>query len=224
MLYIACIIFLGGLIFKGVEVARKPRFAPTLMIYPARNSSLISALSDAFLLPSVMKRKPVLWFFLMLFHFSLMLLFLGHLELIREFKILQIIPHYGFIGGGFIGLIILISIIFFMFRRFSTPVREISIPEDYLLLILLLLIAITGSQMDWARTWFDYDTMGAEEYRHYLSSILLLKPDIADVAESGHTFMLVLHVFFVNIFLVLFPFSKMVHSIFSIPLNKIRRG
>jgi len=223
MVYMAWLILIAGLFYKTVEILKKPQFTPTLRIYPVKKQPLIRSLVDALFIPSVLKRKPVLWVFLMIFHGSLLLLLIGHLELIKEFSIIQIIPHYVFIGGGFVGLIILISVIFFLFRRFLSPVREVSVPEDYLILILLLLITITGAQMDWARNWYDYDIMGVDEYRGYLSSMLQFKPDITDVTESGHTFMLVLHVFFVNIFLSLFPFSKMVHSIFSIPLNVIRR-
>jgi hypothetical protein len=41
---------------------------------------------------------------------------------------------------------------------------------------------------------------------------------------SGHSFMLVLHVFFANLFLMFFPFSKIMHSFFALPMNKLRRG
>jgi hypothetical protein len=44
------------------------------------------------------------------------------------------------------------------------------------------------------------------------------------VYQTGHSFMLVLHIFFANLFIMLFPFSKVMHSIFSISMNKLRRG
>jgi hypothetical protein len=36
--------------------------------------------------------------------------------------------------------------------------------------------------------------------------------------------MLVLHVFFANLFLMFFPFSQVMHSFLSLPMNKLRRG
>jgi nitrate reductase gamma subunit len=44
------------------------------------------------------------------------------------------------------------------------------------------------------------------------------------VTESGHSFMLVLHVFFANLFLLFFPFSQSMHSFLSLPMNKLRIG
>jgi nitrate reductase gamma subunit len=161
----------------------------------------------------------------MLFHLSFLLLIIGHLELISEFRIIQIIPHEVFLGNGFIGLILSISLLFFLFRRFVSPYRELSIPEDYYLLILLFLTVLFGSQMDWARTWFEYGELGVDEYRTYLSDLIFLRPEVSsDITYTGHAFMLLLHVFFANLFLMFFPFSQIMHSFLSLPMNKLRRG
>ena len=100
-----------------------------------------------------------------------------------------------------------------------------SVPEDYYLLILLFLTVLFGSQMDWARTWYEYDGLTVDDYRTYLSSLFVLKPELPPgVTFSGHSFMLVLHVFFANLFFMFFPFSKIMHLFFTIPMNKLRRG
>jgi nitrate reductase gamma subunit len=152
-------------------------------------------------------------------------LIIGHLELFGEFSIVQIIPHEVFLGQGYVGLILAVALLYFLFRRFSSPVRDLSVPEDYYLLILLFLIVIFGSEMDWARRWYGYDGMTVEEYREYLMSLLLLQPYLPEtVTDSGHSFMLVLHIFFANLFLIFFPFSQSMHSFLSLPMNKLRTG
>jgi nitrate reductase gamma subunit len=167
----------------------------------------------------------VLWIFLMLFHISFLLLILGHLELIREFDFIQIIPHEVFLGNGIVGLILSLCLLYFLFRRFASPNRELSVPEDYYLLIVLFLTVIFGSEMDWARRWYGYDSLGTAEYREYLMSIVRFHPVVPDsMTMTGHSFMVVLHVFFANLFLIFFPFSKIMHSFFAFPLNKLRRG
>jgi nitrate reductase gamma subunit len=161
----------------------------------------------------------------MAFHVCLLLLLIGHLELIADFEVFQIIPHEVFLGNGIVGLVSAVCLLYLLFRRLISPVKDLSVPEDYYLLILLFLIVIFGSEMDWARRWYYYGEMTVEDYRTYLYSLLTLKPELPYAATfSGHSFMLVLHVFFANLFLMFFPFSQLMHTIFSIPMNKLRRG
>jgi nitrate reductase gamma subunit len=106
-----------------------------------------------------------------------------------------------------------------------SPVKELSVPEDYYLLILLFLIVLFGSQMDWARRWYGYGELTLEDYRDYLTSLIAFRPELPyNATFSGHSFMLILHVFFANIFLIFFPFSQSMHSFLSLPINKLRRG
>ncbi len=225
MTYIAFAVFIIGTGIRLVTIYRAPKHPATLRIFPEKQPKIIWVLYDTFLLPSVRKHKPVLWLFLMAFHISLFLLIVGHLELIADLSIFQIIEHDIFLGGGYVGLIITLALLFFLFRRFVTPYRDLSVPEDYYLLILLLLTSLFGSQMDWARNWYGYDALTVENYRAYLLGLLSLNPELLDeIMESGHSFMLVLHVFFANLFLMFFPFSKIMHSFFSLAMNKLRRS
>lgn len=225
MVYLAATIFIIGTTVRLIKIFRAPRHPATLQIFPAKRPAWLWALHDTFLFPTVRRHKPVLWIFLMLFHICLVLLIIGHLELFGEFEILQVIPHEIFLGQGLVGLIAGVSLLYFLFRRFRSPVRDLSVPEDYYLLILLFLVVLFGSQMDWARNWYYYETMSVEDYREYLSSLIILQPELpGSVTESGHSFMLVLHVFFANLFLIFFPFSQVMHSFLSLPMNKLRRG
>jgi len=225
MVYIACAVFVVGTAVRLVKLFLEPRHPATLQIYPARRPQWLWALGDTFLLPSVRRHKPFFWVVLMLFHLAFLLLIIGHLELIAEIKPFQIIPHEVFLGRGFVGLVLSLAVLYFLFRRFVSPTKDLSVPEDYYLLILLFLTVLFGSQMDWARTWYGYDSLSIADYREYLSSLLYLKPHVSiDLTASGHSFMLLLHVFFANLFLIFFPFSQLMHSFSSLPMNKLRRG
>ncbi len=224
MVYIAAAVFVIGIVYRLVTIFRAPTHPTTLQIYPEKRPKWLWALRDTFFFPTILRHKPVFWIFLMAFHICLVLLFIGHLELIAEFDVLQIIEHQIFLGGGFVGLIMLVALIYFLFRRFASPVREISVAEDYYLLILLFLTVLFGSQMDWARNWYYYDALGVDGYREYLYSLVTFKPELPYNIDAGHSFMLVVHVFFANLLLIVFPFTQLMHSILSLPINKLRRG
>jgi [DsrC]-trisulfide reductase subunit M len=225
MVYVAFGIFFIGTGVRLIKIFLEPKNPTALAIFPEKRPRWLWAVGDTFLLPTVRRHKPVLWVVLMFYHISFLLLIIGHLELIEDFKVIQIIPHEIFLGNGFIGLILSLTLLYLLFRRFLSPVKELSVPEDYYLLILLFLTVIFGSQLDWARAWYGYGEMGVDEYRNYLSSLLYLRPELSeDISLTGHSFMLVLHVFFANLFLIFFPFSKIMHSFFSMAMNKLRRG
>jgi nitrate reductase gamma subunit len=225
MVYAAFGVFFIGTLVRLARIFRGPRHPAALQIHPHRRPAWLHALADTFLFPTVRRHKPLLWVFLMIFHVSLLLLVLGHLELFGEIGFLQAVPHEVFLGQGYVGLMAAAALLYFLFRRFRSPVRELSVPEDYYLLILLFLIVLFGSEMDWARRWYGYDSIGVEHYRTYLHSLLVFQPDVPEeLTGMGHSFMLVLHVFFANLFLMFFPFSQAMHSFLSLPANKLRRG
>jgi nitrate reductase gamma subunit len=225
MVYVAFATFFIGTAVRLIKIFRAPSHPATLQVYPEKKPRWLWALHDTFLFPTVRRHKPLLWVFLMAFHICILLLIIGHLELFGEIETLQLIPHEIFLGQGLVGLIASLALLYFLFRRFISPVRELSVPEDYYLLILLFLVVLFGSQMDWARRWYFYEELSVDHYREYLSSLLYFKPYLpAEVTDTGHSFMLVLHVFFANLFLMFFPFSQLMHSFLSLPMNKLRRG
>lgn len=225
MVYLAFLVFIVGTLVKLAKIFGSPKNPSTLQIFPQKSPAWFWALADSFLMPSVRRHKPLHWVFLMSFHLALLLLIIGHLELFEGFNLFQFIPHEIFLGRGFVGLVLSLTLLFFLFRRFASPVRDLSVPEDYYLLILLFLTVLFGAQMDWARRWYNYGELGPSDYQTYFTSLLYFKPQVPDaVYGTGHSFMLVLHVFFANLFIILFPFSKVMHSFLTIPMNKLRRG
>ena len=225
MVYGALTVLILGLVFKFIMILISPKVPGTMGVFPRRIPGLPGVIVDACLAPSAFRRDRVFWFFIIAFHSAVVLLVLGHLELIREFISLQIIPHEVMIGAGAVGIILIISTVYFLFRRFRSPYREISIMEDYVLLILLFLTMLIGSHLHLAARYgiagFD---IPVSEYRIYLSSLVSLKPVIPDrIAGSPHYVLVALHIFLANLVLMLFPFSKMIHAIFTFFTHAIAR-
>lgn len=223
MTYAAALIFAVGMVWGLVRIMRRPAFVPSLKLYPERRPGWLFALADALFMPMVRRQSPVLWVALMLFHLSVLVLALGHLELFADMPWLQIWPHEIFAGAGLTGVTAFVCLLFLLFRRFVPPAKDLSVPEDYFLLIILLLTVVFGAEMHLARRLYGFDSIGVVEYREYLMSLVRLTPSVASVTGSGHSFMLVLHVFFANLLLMIFPFSKMMHFVLSIPANMLRR-
>jgi len=226
MVYAALAIFIAGTAVQFIRIVIGMKTALRAAAGPEKRPKVLGALYDTFLIPSVMKEHPLHGIFLIVFHIAFIFLFFGHLELIGEIRCMQVIPHEVFLGRGVIGIILSILLLFFLFRRFHPPVRDMSVPEDFYVLILLFLAVLFGSQLHLARRLFEYSTIGVSEYRAYLSGLLLLKPALPEILkreEAGHAFLLVLHVFFANLFLMFFPFSKFMHSCLSYPLNRLKR-
>ena len=217
MVYIAFAVLIIGILYKFFIVIKSAKFKGTLGLFPKTAPAPLAVAKDAFLFPSAFRKDKTLWFFTMIFHIFLLLLVIGHVELVWDLQILQIIPHKIFLGGGVVGVILLISTLYFLFRRFRSPYREISVPEDYILLLILFLSMIFGFILHMA----DKFGVGAlhvpvEEYRNYFASMMAFKPVLPImVSQSAHYAVLVLHVLFANIFIMLFPFSKMMHALFS---------
>lgn len=225
MVYLAAATFVLGLLGKFIIVLLSPKPAGTYAVFPKNGSRFIGAVGEAIFVPTAFRKDKLFWLMIIAFHAAFFLLFVGHLELIREFKILQIIPHHVFLGAGIVGLVLIVTVLYFLFRRFKSPWREISVPEDYLLLILLFLTFIFGSHMSLASRYgiagFD---IPVESYRQYLSSLFTATPYISQgILASPHYVLVVLHVFFANLFLMLFPFSKMIHSAFIFAAQLIKR-
>ncbi len=217
MVYAAFAILILGIIFKFVLYLVSPGIKGTRATFPKRLPRMIGVLTDAFAVPTAFRKARVFWFFIIAFHVSFLLLFIGHLELIRNFKILQVIPHEVFLGAGWVGITIIVAVLFFLFRRFTPPSRIISVPEDYILLLLLFLASIFGSHMHLAARYgiAGFDIPLDEGYRAYLGSMAAFKPELpATITSSPHYVIVMLHIFFANLFLMIFPFSKMIHSVF----------
>ncbi|HTY21605.1 MAG TPA: respiratory nitrate reductase subunit gamma [Desulfomonilaceae bacterium] len=232
MVYLAFAWCVVWIIIRIVEILRAPEFPPTLRIFPEGRGPddppshpFAGAVWDAFTMPSVRRYNPLLWFFLIVFHVGVLLLIVAHVDLLPQVTIMSKDSEH-MIGNGALGVIMTISILYFLFRRFLTPVRELSVPGDYLLLFLLLGIVISGDIMSWGNSWTESGfVMTKKDFGAYLDSLIRFTfADPRQFLSGSHYAVIGTHILWANLFLFVLPFSKIMHVFFAVPLNKLRRG
>ena len=123
----------------------------------------------------------------------------------------------GEVVGGTMGVILFIVILYYLFRRFFSPYKDISVFEDYFLIFLLLMIIALGDHLRF------FAKFKVEDYRAYVQSLLIFKPSFPEaIATSGAKWVLIMHVFFVNLFVIYFQFSKLTHAVGTFAVNVVR--
>jgi nitrate reductase gamma subunit len=225
MVYLAVAVFVVGILYHGVRWLTGRRHPSTLRIFDGRGPSRLGAFGDALLMPQVRRHAPWFWVFLLIYHIAFLLLILAHLDLIPGIGIMPAGSKH-MLGAGAVGVAVTVSLLYFLLRRFRGPVRDISVFGDYLLLLLLLFTFLTGDTISWANSWNENGfVLGKAEFGQYLQGLLRFKfADPHEVLYGSHYIVVVLHVLLANLFLILFPFTKIMHTFFTVPLNALRRG
>jgi nitrate reductase gamma subunit len=181
-------------------------------------------LVETFTMPQVRKHKPLFWVFLVIFHISFLLLILGHLDILPS---ISLVPETSknMLGSGLVGVGVTVPLLFFLFRRFRSPNREISVPADYLLIILILFLCLFGDMMSWGNSWTSTGfVMSKQDFSKYFSGLAHFTfADPRLVLHGSHYHLVVIHVLLANLFFLVLPFSKVAHAFFALPINLLRR-
>lgn len=232
MVYLAVAWCIFWIVVKIIRLARAPKEPPTLRIFPEdrdpedwNTGGWPGAVWDAVSMPSVRKYHPLLWVFLLVFHSAIVVLLLAHLDLLPHFNIMP--PESAdMIGRGAVGVILTISVLYFLFRRFLSPLRELSVPSDYLLLFLLFALLATGDIISWGNSWSESGFgLTKQDFGAYLQGLFSFSfADPSDVLSHPHYAIVAIHVLLANLFLLVLPFSKIMHVFFAVPMNALRRG
>lgn len=226
LVYVAVAIFLVGSIYRVVQWRRAAKSPVKQGMFPRTRNPAVRALKlgkDSFIFPQVFDTDRWMWFFVIGMHLAGIGLFFGHLRLLFEFT-----PLYNALGpdgmenlanlvGGTIGVFLFLAFIYFLFRRFKSPYRELSVPEDYLLVVLILAIILLGDHLRFTKPF------ALQDYRAYISSLLHFKPAfVTTIAFSAQKWVLDAHVLTANLLLIYFPFSKLVHAMGGFAGNLMR--
>jgi nitrate reductase gamma subunit len=152
MVYFAILFCIVAIVLRIVSILRAPAQPYSLRIFPASKKPGLAALKDTFTMPQVRRHKPLFWVFLMIFHISFLLLILGHLDILPGISMMPEESRH-MLGYGLVGVGVTLPLFYFLFRRFRSPNREITVPADYLLLILILFLCLFGDLMSWGNSW-----------------------------------------------------------------------
>lgn len=224
MVYIAIAFCLVAIVLRIVSILRAPAQPYSLRIFPASKKPLLKALADTFTMPQVLSQKPLFWLFLMIFHISFLLLILGHLDILPNISLLPESSRH-MLGAGLVGVGVTLPLFYFLFRRFRSPNREITVPADYLLIILIMFLCLFGDLMSWGNSWTASGfVMTKQNFSQYFMGLVQFTfADPRLVLHGSHYHFIVIHVLLANIFFIVLPFSKVVHAFLALPINLLRR-
>jgi nitrate reductase gamma subunit len=224
--YVALAVFTVGMGWRGWQWSRTPKSPVRLALYPKPKTGagrFGKLLKDTFIAPQSARIEPRMWAFAMLFHLAALAAFFGHLRLVHEFtplvNALGIEGMNAFAGwaGGIAGIAMLVAILYWLFRRTYGPYKNLSVPEDYALLVLLLAIVLMGDHLRFV------GNLHAPTYIAWFQSLLAFRPAFpAELANSATKWALDFHMLFVDALLIYFPFSKLTHAIGAFATNLVR--
>ena len=226
LVYVAVAVFLLGTAYRIYQWFRVARSSVKLGMFPRPKNKWargIKLVKDSLLYPQVLEVDATMWLFVLLLHIGGIGAFVGHLRLFNEFTPIanalgeEGMAQFALWTGGTVGIILLVSVTYLILRRFKSPYKDLSIPEDYLLLVLVLVILLFGNHLRF------FGDVHVAEYREYIHSLLAFRPAFPEtIAESSTKWVLVSHVLTSNLLFIYFPFSKLIHSIGTFAGNLIR--
>lgn len=224
MVYLAVVVLVAGVIARFVVILRAPAQPFSLKLHPAAKRPGLAALRDTFAMPQVRAHAPLFWVFLMIYHVAFLLLIVSHLDLFPGVNVMPSASKH-MVGWGAVGVAVTLSTFYFIVRRFRGENRKISVPADYLLLLLLLFTFLFGDFMSWSNSWGARGfVMTKQDFAGYFD--LLARFSFADpraVLRGSHYHFVVIHVLLANLTLIVLPFTKVIHTFFSMPINLLRR-
>lgn len=202
MFYIATVLLVVGLGYKIFDYSRTPAplKIPTTPAPTTQKGVAYRMAKEVVLFESLFKSNKWIWVFGWLFHFGLLLVLLRHLRYFTE-------PVWFWVGfiqpfGKYASIMMVLGLAGLLARRFLVDrVRYISTPSDYLMLVLLLAIGLSGMLMTFV---VHTDIVALKAF--FLG---LMYFDVQPVPQDP---ILLAHLALVALLMVIFPISKLLHA------------
>ena len=201
LFYFATAVIIFGVGFKIWQYATTPAplKIPTMPAPVTKSGVVVRMAEEVVLFKSLFKSNKWIWIFGWMFHFALLLVLMRHLRYFTE-------PVWWWVNliqpfGKYAGYAMVIGLLGLFARRvFVARVKYISAPSDYLMLILLIAIGLTGLGMKFI-THTDIVAVKA-----FMLGIMYL--DIQPIPTDG---LFLVHLGLVIALMLVFPFSKLLH-------------
>ncbi len=219
--YVTLVIFVAGVYLNLRRMARTGATGIKFIIFPAAGQRYAADVAKEILLfPSIFATNKRFWLLAWGFHLTLLLLFLGHWRVVTEFGFLwnalglaqEQVDAISKALGSAAGIALLVTVVLLLLRRFTPNLLALSVTEDYILLLLIIGLAVSGNAM---RFGMDVDL---EQFRRYFASLAVFRPQPPDVPAFTAHFLLA------QLLLIYFPFSKLMHVINVFRTLKYKRS
>jgi nitrate reductase gamma subunit len=168
----------------------------------------------------VYKASPGLWIGALVFHYSLLVVFLRHARLFLDpapgwlsgIEWMDSFLRVGSVAFFMSGLLLMLAALFLLLRRLFTPwLHYLSLPADFFPLYLLLGIVLTGCLMRYS------SRIDIQAAKNFCISLAGLHPG----PRSGIGPIFHVHLTLVSVLVAYLPFSKLAHMV-SLPLSPTR--
>lgn len=209
--YSVGVIFVIGVVLRIYQYAVTPQ-PVKIMLTPApltRTGAFFRVLGEVFFFKSLYKSNKPTWIFGYLFHISFFLLIAMHFA--RHFIYSNPAPWwYGiFVSAGIIcGIVMVLSLFLLLMRRVLVErVKFISLFQDYLILILLMLIGLAGLSLNYVLTPASL-TVVDNHLDPYISGLLTFQ--FTNIPSNP---LFLIHYTLILLLVLYIPFSKVMHFI-----------
>jgi len=206
--YVTIVVLVAGLTVRLARWRKGP--SPKMTLYPGAKTPgemIANIAKEVLVFRGLFEGNKGLWFGSWIFHAMLAFIFFGHIRVVWE--ALFFLPEEGqhmvsALTGGTFGVIVLLAATYLFIRRLAVgSVREISDAEDYIALVLIIAIVLTGDAMRFLpAAHIDL----AAETRPYFWGLLTFR--FAEV--PGNPWFL-MHYFLGQLLFLYLPFSKFLH-------------
>lgn len=204
MFYLATIILVVGVVSKMITYWKTPAplVIPT-MPAPRTNTGVVFRMfTEVVLFRSLFRSNKWIWILGYAFHIGLLLVTIRHFRYFQDdvwfWVAWPAVQTFGIYGG----MVMVLGLLGLLVRRFTVErIRYISTPSDYLILLLIIFIGISGLMMKFvAHT----DVIAVKNFITGLMSFTI-NPLPLD-------FPILLHLFLVITLMIIFPISKLMHA------------
>lgn len=224
--YIAVVVFFGGIAYQLYRWGQAKPVPARLSLFPrpqGRLARFLDALVDMFTLKGLFRVNKPLWVGGFIMHLGLLLLLTGHVRAFTDYYFLwdllqwdeEQVHQFSAIAGTIAGLLFMIPLFYLLARRFSGAVKWLSTPEDFFVLFLLIVIAVTGNHM---RFLLEVESHQVREFFRGLATFRWIDPPVS----AGRSF--IYHFASAQLLMVYFPFSKLMHTIGTLFSKMVARS